>query len=124
MSYAIGYIIYGIPYDPLIHGRKLQKLHESDQDFRMEWDLDDIDSMGFTTVYSANGFHPVGWIGKCYDTFTEGVTFDFSSKFDYVMSKSEEFEADFQECLSKVPDFIKEIVEDEKPKVWVVWGSS
>lgn len=123
MSYAIGHVVFGIAYDHHDHGEKLKQLAETNEELT-EYDLEDIESLGFKTTYSGSAMWPIGWVGKCYDTIDECSDFEVDSWYESLNSKREQFQKDFQECFDSLPDFMKEMLKDEEPKLWVVWGSS
>lgn len=123
MSYAIGHVIFGIAYDDYIEEDINEKFKE-DPKLSEEYDPGDIESMGFETTYSGSASGQIGWIGKCYDTIDECNDFDVDDWYNSLNSKREEFQQDFEKCMEDVPDFLKEILKDEQPKLYVVWGTS
>lgn len=108
MSYAIGYIIYGVP------------LNESISDYLYEQEkLEDFDiEEHFDTRYSGSGDTP-GWCGVQLDRIDECGNFPISS---VRMKPTEQEMQQAQEKIDKLPPEIKSLL--DPVDVYIVWGSS
>jgi len=122
MSYAIGYVIYGVPFDPDSHKNFLYNLAKKDHNFAKKYDLSDIDSMGFETVYSGSLPYTPGWVGISIDTIDECNDVDLFKLIKKIDEQKDSFNKKYKECLNKVPEQIKPML--GKPGLFIVWGSS
>lgn len=104
--YAIGNIIYGIPYS-----EKVLEFFENN-------DLLDPEEY-FEFVYSGSGDIPAGWCGIVLDRINECSNIRFKDL------KSQPSEQDVQKALSKIDNLPEEIKNlSDPPDVYIVWSTS
>lgn len=105
MSYAIGYVIYGIPFT------------ESISKFYEELELDPEEHFNF--VYSGSAHIIPGWCGVLLDTIDECNNICIKNV------KLQPLEQDVQEAKSKINKLPDEIKKMSNPiDMYIIWGTS
>lgn len=112
--YAIGYIIYGVPYS-----EDIDKLFDSD--LENEEGIEEVcpEDLGFEFVYSGNGYIRPGWCGVRLDTIDECGTQRVK---DLILSPTEEQK---QRALAKIADLPENIRKlCDEVDTYIIWGTS
>lgn len=114
MSQAIGHIIFGVRLDYAIRDAV------SEHACALEIDASDLESFGFTEVYSGNADQPIGYCGIKLGQISEGNDVKISELFSMKPSDLQ-FAAALQN-IHDLPQSIKAVCPD--PEIWILWGSS
>lgn len=136
MSYAIANVIYGIPVTKENFFDKLEnlKMHQIPKSFLEEHfnDLDGLsmedvgtifteDGSPFTAKYSGSADEMPMWFGLELDSFDETAHVRTS---DIQWKPTPTQETDIRQRFEELPEFIREILKDDKIDVHIVWSTS
>jgi len=118
MSYAIGHIIYGVPYSDAINNylNSSEDLDES-EDLESEDYFDPEEYFEFT--YSGSSDIMPGWCGVLLDTIDECGTLAVS---DIKLTPTESDKIKAKDKIDKLPEDLKALL--DPVDVYIVWGTS
>lgn len=136
MSYAIANVIYGIPITKENFFDKLEnlKMHQIPKSF-LEEHFNDLEGLSmedvatvfgengspFTSKYSGSADETPMWFGLELDSFDETANVRISDlQLEPSLVQALEVKVKFEE----LPEFIREILKDDKIDVHIVWSTS
>jgi hypothetical protein len=114
MSYAIGYIIYGVPYS-----EEIDNLFESDVNDNEDIEEMSPEDLGFELVYSGSADIRPGWCGVHLDTIDECGTQRVK---DLILSPTEQQKQEAITKINALPENIKKLCDEVD--TYIIWGSS
>ncbi len=119
MSYAIGYVVYGIPYSYDI--AKAIASNNKDEDYDVTADnADEIaeNESWFEFRYSGNG-EPPGWCGVVLDRIDECNNLKVS-ELNFQPSDMQKKTA--EDKINNLPEYVRKV--SNQADVYILWGSS
>ncbi len=122
MSYAIGHIIYGIPYSDDIE-RNIIKHEGGISSFDEFWDDDmvsaELDKLGFEFVYTGGCDVRSGWCGTQIDEIDECGNINI---INLRLTPSDTQKQEVEDKFNKLPEHVKQAA--DPIGTYIVWGTS